>query len=245
MIWLSVNERSWHLAKNKLCFGCYDLISSNHSAKTCSKRIICKGFENYHLIALHGYQYRKQKYEPGKNDDGKKEETQLSNRFPEIEDFSNVSINQESRMVSMGIVTVTVKHKNSSREVKTFAMLDNCSQGIFVKEDLLKKLKIGGRATSISIKTLHGENNFQSHAADGLQVYKSNAKSKKIWLILPPTYTQHQFPVDTSEVATQKKLEKWKYLQPILGEISEKDDIQVDLLIRANCVKALEPIKVI
>ena len=60
-------------------------------------------------------------------------------------DFSNASINQETSMVSMRVVPVTVKHRNSSREVKTFAMLDKCSQGTFVKEDLLKKLKIGGR----------------------------------------------------------------------------------------------------
>ena len=65
-------------------------------------------------------------------------------------DFSSASINQETNMVSMCVVPVTVKHKNSSREVKTFAMLDNCSQGTFDKEGLLKKLKIGGRATSIS-----------------------------------------------------------------------------------------------
>ena len=31
---LSVNKRSRYLAKNKLCFGCYDPITSNHSAKT-------------------------------------------------------------------------------------------------------------------------------------------------------------------------------------------------------------------
>ena len=116
-------------------------------------------------------------------------------------------------------------------------MFDNCSQGTFVKEDLLKKLKIGGRATSISIKTLNGENTFQSHAVDGLQVCSSNAKSKEIWLNLPTTYTQNQLLVDTNEVAMPEKLEKWKYLEPILGEISEKDDIQVDLLIGANCVK--------
>ena len=58
-------------------------------------------------------------------------------------------------MVSMCVVLVTVRHKNSSREVKTFAMPDNCSQGTFVKEDLLNQLKISGRATSISIKTLN------------------------------------------------------------------------------------------
>ena len=107
-------------------------------------------------------------------------------------------------MVSVCVVPVTVKHKNSSREVTTFAMLDNCSQGTFVKEDLLKKLKIGGRATSISIKTLNGENTFQSHAVHGQQVCNSNTKSKKIWVNLPTTYTQNQLPVDTNEVATPK-----------------------------------------
>ena len=220
---LTVNERSRYLAKNKLSYGCYNPVSSNHSAKTCSKRIICKECKNY-PTALHGYQYKKQKSEPGKNDDKKKEETQLSNRCTEIEDFSNVSINQETNMVSMCVVPVIVKHKNSSREVKTFAMLDNCSQRTFVKEDLLKKLKIGGRATSISIKTLNGENTFQSHAVDGLQVCSSNAKSKKIWLNLPTTYTQNQLPVDTNEVAMPEKLEKWKYLEPILGEITARPE---------------------
>ena len=78
-----------------------------------------------------------------------------------------------------------------------------------------------------------------------LQVFNSNTKSKKIWLNLPTTYTQNQLPIDANKVATPKKLEKWKYLESILGEISEMDDIQVDLLIDANCVKALKPIKVI
>ena len=102
-------------------------------------------------------------------------------------------------MVSICVVPLIVKHKNSSREVKTFAMLDNCSQGNFVKEDLLKKLKIGGRVTSISIKTLNGENTFQSNVNDGLQVSSPYAKSKKIWLNLPTTYTQNQLPVDTNK----------------------------------------------
>ena len=92
---------------------------------------------------------------------------------------------------------------------------------------------------------MNGENTFQSHAADGLQFCSSNTNSKKIWLNLPTTYTQNQLPVATNEVATPKKLKKWKYLKPILGKISGRDDIQVDLLIGANCIKTLEPIKVI
>ena len=54
-----------------------------------------------------------------------------------------------------------------------------------------------------------------------------------------------QFPVDTNEVVTSKKHKRWKYLEPILGENSEKDEIQDDHLTGANCFKALKPIKVI
>ena len=110
----------------------------------------CKECKNYHPTAVHGYQYKKQNNAPGQNDDGiKKEETQLSNRCLKIEDSSSASINQETSMASMCVFPMTVKHKNSSREVKTFVMLVNCSQGTFAKEDLLEKLKIGGRAILI------------------------------------------------------------------------------------------------
>ena len=60
---------------------------------------------------------------------------------------------------------------------------NNCSQDTFVKEDIFKKLKIGQKATSISIKTLNGENTFHLLAVDGLQVCNSNTNSKKIWWI--------------------------------------------------------------
>ena len=60
---------------------------------------------------------------------------------------------------------------------------NNCSQDTFVKEDIFKKLKIGQKATSISIKTLNVENTFHLLAVDGLQVCNFNTKSKKIWWI--------------------------------------------------------------
>ena len=138
---------------------------------------MCKKCKNYHPTILHGYQYNMQNNATGKNDDTKKEETQLSNRCTEIEDFSRASLKQETSMVNMCVTPVTVKHKSSSREVKTFAMLDNFCKGTFLKEDLLKKLKIGGNALLISIKILNGENKFQSHAVDSLQVCNFNTKS--------------------------------------------------------------------
>ena len=46
-----------------------------------------------------------------------------------------------NQVISMCIVPVKVRIKGSQGAVKTWAMLDNCSQGSFVKTNLLEELK--------------------------------------------------------------------------------------------------------
>ena len=50
--------------------------------------------------------------------------------------------------------------------------------------------------------------------------------------------------VDKKEVATSNKIEEWDYLKTISSEITQ-NDVEVGVLIGANCMKALEPMKVI
>ena len=52
-------------------------------------------------------------------------------------------------------------------------------------------------------------------------------------------------PVDKKEVATPEKIEEWGYQKIISSEITQTDDVEVGLLIGGNCMKALEPLKVI
>ena len=47
------------------------------------------------------------------------------------------------------------------------------------------------------------------------------------------------------KVATPEKIEEWDYLKTISSEITRTDDVEVGLLIGANFMKALEPLKVI
>ena len=42
-----------------------------------------------------------------------------------------------------------------------------------------------------------------------------------------------------------EKVSKWKYLDSIKSEITQTDDIEIGMLIGANCMKALEPLKII
>ena len=59
------------------------------------------------------------------------------------------------------------------------------------------------------------------------------------------TYTRKHLPVDKKEVATPEKIEEWDFLKTISSEITQTDDAEVGLLIGANCLKALEPLKVV
>ena len=47
-----------------------------------------------------------------------------------------------SEVISMCVVPVMVRHKLSNLVVKTYAMLDTCSQAKFAKENLLSDLGI-------------------------------------------------------------------------------------------------------
>ena len=52
-------------------------------------------------------------------------------------------------------------------------------------------------------------------------------------------------PVEKKEVAVSEKMEEWDYLKIISSEIAQTDDVEIGVLIGANCMKALEPLKVI
>ena len=51
----------------------------------------------------------------------------------------------DAEIISMCIVAVWVGHKSTTKMVMTYAMLDNCTQGSFIKERSLKGLLNGLR----------------------------------------------------------------------------------------------------
>ena len=90
------------------------------------------------------------------------------------------------------------------REVSTFAMLDNCSQGCFIKNNI--RLGASGRKTKIIIKTLNGNQEVASTVISGLKVASAMEGVRKYWLNLPAAYTSEELPADVEEVATRDKV---------------------------------------
>ena len=70
----------------------------------------------------------------------------------------------------MCIVTVKVRAAAQGKDILTYAMLDNCSQGSFIREALVKKMQTSGRKRTLNLKTLDGERSESTIAIEGLQV---------------------------------------------------------------------------
>ena len=140
----------------------------------------------------------------------------------------------------MSVVPIKICHPNSNKVLAVHAMLDICSQGTFVKEDIVSVLGLEGVSTTIPVKTLSGETSDETKAVDGLQVSSSSFEDAR-WISLPRTFTRNELPVDCEEIATPENIKKWKYLDEIAKEICQDDSMMVSLLIGANCKAALEP----
>ena len=122
-------------------------------------------------------------------------------------------------------------------------MLNNCSQSFFIHDNLVKELGVHGMKTTLNLKTLHGEKTESTMVVEGIKVTGMSGDGSL--LSLPKLYTRREIPVDKEEVATPAKIKEWKHLRSISNENVQKDDVQVGLLIGANCMKALEPTKII
>ena len=149
-----------------------------------------------------------------------------------------------TEVISMYVIPVKIKYKDSNSVYSTFTMLDNCSQGCFVNSSLVKTLIIKSYKNSVSVKTLTGKRIHISFAVDGLVVSKTSWLDAE-WINIPKAYTKVDLPVDSSEIATPEKIKKCKHLQEISEEISQSDDGKVELVIGGNCPRALEPVQVI
>ena len=56
---------------------------------------------------------------------------------------------------------------------------------------------------------------------------------------LSKLYAMAELLVDKEEIATSDIIKQWDYLKVITSDITQTDSIRVDLLIGANCMRAL------
>ena len=95
-----------------------------------------------------------------------------------------------SEIINMYVVPVKIIQKFDAI-VKTYAMLENCSQATFVKECLLGYLGLRGRKTSIVIKAMNEEIARIFRVLKDLEASQiSEKKEERRWVKLPTRFTE-------------------------------------------------------
>ena len=148
-----------------------------------------------------------------------------------------------SKMISMCIVPVKVKHGDSKDVITTYAIWDNCSQDSFIHDNLVKKFGVHGLKTILNNKTLRGKKTENNMVEKDIKL--TGMSDDCSLLSLPKLYIRRKIPIVKEEIDTPAKIKEWKRLRSILNKIVQKDNLQVGLMISANCMKALEPTKII
>ena len=163
-----------------------------------------------HPTSLHGFKLRKKTKQGAFNDQSNTSQEGLLKRKVTIcdEKIACASSKISAQMIRClsYVAPVVIKPKEFPKEIITHAILDSCSQGTFIVEDLVNALEIDGIDTSVVAKTLNGQIRLKSKLVNGLVV--SNPSDKKFSINLPRCYTRKELPVDPEEIPTPEKLRR-------------------------------------
>ena len=195
------------------------------NAKSCAKRKMCKVCSERHPTVLHGLDIKNYKKK------GNNEDTATKENKPE--EVKCASTNTGSDVISMCIVPVQIKSKDTSKTGHSYTLLDSCSQGTFILDQL---------TSDLMIKTINGEFTNNSTASEHLEV-PSISEDDNEWLSMPRTFTRPDLP--GNNITKRSHLRRWKYLENVMNQLTFGDYISVQLLIGANCTKALKPIEIL
>ena len=231
-LYLDMNVKARkELAKSKgLCFGC---LVRGHIARDCKGRKKCDTCERSHPTSLHGDLKR----EPEEN---KPPETQN-----ETEQRTIHCTKSGDSIVSSMIVPVWVHHTNNPENaVLVYALLDDQSDTTFVSLDTLGNLGVDGQATQISLSTMNAANEIiHTSKVNGLVVSDFDRSTQ---IQLPQAFSCQDIPTKRSQIPRPEMAARWAHLERIKTKLTPyHSNVEVGLLIGANCPRALIPRKVI
>ena len=195
----TIKDSSNTLYKKKLYYGFQGNISKEHNEKSCDNKRMCKVFSVNFLKVLHSLKIQKYKKK------GNNEDTDINERKEEKVKYALT--NTRSDVVRMCIVSVQLRSKDTGKTAHFYALLDSCSQGTFILNQLTNDLGISGRKTSLTMKTLNRGFSSNSRALAGFKV-TSISEANNEWLLFPRTFSRPYLAVDNDDITKSSQCRK-------------------------------------
>ena len=166
------------MRKMKSCYGCYSPATSEHNSKSCKKQRKRQVCNLDHPTGSHGYIHKKKDDSLTNDAEEKQGGSNLKSNFAGI-NLKSTPASITSNVSSMCFVHVKVSYGRTKKQISTYAMLDNCSRGCFMKGSNTNNLGVDGRKTEITIKTLDDEQKMKSKVMSGLKVRSDSDEGNK------------------------------------------------------------------
>ena len=122
-------------------------------------------------------------------------------------------------------------------------MLDDQSDACFIKDSILDELGVNGPEVELELPTVLATSKIKSKKIAGLV---ARGVSETIDITLPSTYTRDIVPARQDQIPRKETAEMWPHLKRIANTLTPSSkNVEVGLLIGANCTHAIKPREVI
>lgn len=228
---MSQTEKIEFIRSRGICLGC---LKYGHMKRDCRGRKICKKCKGFHPTSLH-------------IDTPASPEQTISEGIPEVTshrvDVSNTKNHAECYAHSL-IVPVWLHHEQSPQDKQlVYALLDDQSDACFIKDTVLEKLQANGPEVQLKLSTVLAEKVISCKKIDGLTVQGLNEATG---INLPGAYSREDIPAKRGQIPRPETARNWPHLLPIANHLMPyREDVEVGLLIGANCARAIKPTEVI
>ena len=218
------DNRKTFLRENRICFNCLE--TTNHIAKKCDqKKPECATCAQRHATALH---------DPQRHPSEPKAATKCT----------RVCGSHQTTKSCAKIVLVWLRHPSvPGREVLTYALLDDQSNAVLVKESVFERLGIEASPTNIKVSTVLSKDQLiASYRVRDLEVSDYHHQNS---IRLSTAYTRDDLPADDSDIPTRRAASQWDHLKDIAKHIPEQRKVEIGLLIGRNVPQATKTREVV
>ena len=222
-------ERLDFVRKEKLCDNC---LRKNHLARRCRFNAACmvSGCSGKHHSLLHPNISQKKPL-PGLGDESKEESSQGENEAGKTGSCST-SINSR-RKICLRIVPVKISNEEGTREIQTYAFIDNGSDTTLCTKDLVGKLNLSSEPCEFSLTTINGEKKTRSGQEVKTNVRNINGEGD---IHLDRVWTVESLPILEKDIPTEEQINHWSHLSDI--EFPRLENGKVSILIGGDVPEA-------
>lgn len=213
---LELNERQKVVRQKGLCNKC---LERGHIAKKCPKtNFKCRasecGAQHHTLLHRPRSVNMKQSEEtqeekiPFKQDNGAGNHRESKDGQ---HDGSVAATRTGEKRVCLGVVPVRVRGNGNTKEVETYALLDNGSEVTLCHERLMNALDMAGEKLSFTLTGINGSTEVESQLIDIVVESLDGTTTVE----LPNVKTVKSMSVSKDCIPRQTDLERWQHLQDI------------------------------